>query len=83
MRQTAEVVNQMTSVERILQYTQLEKEGPFESEPGKKPPKEWPAKGQLEFKHLYLRYCLTDMPVLKNLNIVIKPGQKVTFTFFE
>lgn len=77
MRQTAEVVNQMTSVERVLQYTKLDKEGPFESELGKKPSKEWPTKGQIEFKHLYLRYCLTDMPVLKNLNLVIKPGQKV------
>lgn len=77
MRQTAEVVNQMTSVERVLQYTQLEKEGPFESDLGKKPPKEWPTKGQVEFKHVYLRYCLTDDPVLKNLNILIKPAQKV------
>lgn len=77
MRQTAEVVNQMTSVERVLQYTKLDKEGPFESDLGKKPPKEWPQKGRLELKHLYLRYCLTEMPVLKNLNVIIKPGQKV------
>lgn len=29
MRQTGEVVNQLTSVERVMQYTKLEKEGPF------------------------------------------------------
>ncbi|GLV41553.1 uncharacterized protein CBL_06782 [Carabus blaptoides fortunei] len=77
MKQTAEVVNQMTSVERVLQYTQLEKEGPFESDLGKKPPKEWPSQGLLEFKQVYLRHSPTDMPVLKNLSFRIKPGQKV------
>lgn len=77
MKQAAEVVNQMTSVERVLQYTQLEKEGPFESDLGKKPPKEWPSHGLLEFKQVYLRYSPSDMPVLKNLTFKIKPGQKV------
>lgn len=35
IRQTAEVVNQMTSVERVLQYNDIEKEPPFESQGGK------------------------------------------------
>lgn len=35
IRQTAEVVSQMTSVERVLEYTKLEKEGPQETDPGK------------------------------------------------
>lgn len=39
MRQTAEMVAQMTSVERMFQFTQLEQEGPFKSEPGQKPRK--------------------------------------------
>lgn len=34
MRQTAEVVNQLTSVERVMTYTNLEQEGPFESPKG-------------------------------------------------
>lgn len=43
----------------------------------KKPPKEWPDKGQIEFNKLSLRYK-TDTPfVLKNLNIEIKPMEKV------
>lgn len=35
MRQTAEVINQLTSVERVLQYGALETEGPFETPKGK------------------------------------------------
>lgn len=34
MRQTAEVVNQFTSVERVMTYTRLEQEGPFENPKG-------------------------------------------------
>lgn len=34
MRQTGEVVNQLTSVERVMQYTKLDKEGPFDTPKG-------------------------------------------------
>lgn len=37
VRQIAEVVNQLTSVERVLQYTTIEKEGPFETPKGNFP----------------------------------------------
>lgn len=43
----------------------------------KKPPKEWPDKGQITFNSFYLRYG-TDTPyVLNNLNINIEPTEKV------
>ncbi|CAK9794749.1 ATP-binding cassette sub-family C member 4 [Anthophora plagiata] len=77
MRQTAETIAQMTSVERILQFTQLDKEGPFESEPNKKPSAQWPSKGEITFDHLYLRYEDSALPVLKDLCFTIKPGEKV------
>lgn len=77
VRQSAEVASQMTSVERVLQYTKLEKEGPFESLPANKPDRDWPQKGAILFEKVYLRYVATEAPVLKNLNIRIRAGEKV------
>lgn len=77
VRQTAEVASNMISVERVMQYTKLDKEGPFETLPANKPPRDWPTAGQLVFKNLYLRYTPDDPPVLKNLNFEIKAGEKV------
>lgn len=77
MRQTAEMMAQMTSVERMLQFTELDSEGPFDSDPGQKPNKDWPDKGKVEFKEVYLRYTDEEEPILKNLNFVVEPGMKV------
>ncbi|KAI4466024.1 atp-binding cassette sub-family c [Holotrichia oblita] len=77
MTQIAEVVNQMTSVERILQYTILEQEGPFDTPKENQPSSDWPIKGNIEFKSVYLRYDLKNEPILKNLNINIKSGEKI------
>ncbi|XP_050309650.1 ATP-binding cassette sub-family C member 4-like isoform X2 [Anthonomus grandis grandis] len=77
MRQTAEVVNQLTSVERVLQYTKLEKEGPFHTPKGKLPVLPWPSLGKIEFRNLKLFYALEEAPVLKNLNMLIRSGEKV------
>lgn len=77
MRQTTEVANNMTSVERVLQYTKLDKEGPFESTPAQKPHRDWPMKGEVKLKNLYLQYSTSDPPVLKNLNLEIPAGFKV------
>lgn len=55
MRQSTELENQMTSVERVLEYSNLESEPPLESEPSKKPPPSWPEDGKVEFKAVYLK----------------------------
>lgn len=77
VRQSAEVATQMTSVERVLQYTKLDKEGPFESLPAQKTHRDWPQKGAIIFKNVYLRYASDIPPVLKNLCITINPGEMV------
>ncbi|XP_014472274.1 PREDICTED: multidrug resistance-associated protein 4-like isoform X2 [Dinoponera quadriceps] len=77
LRQMAEMITQMTSVERILQFTELEKEGPFESNPADKPSSNWPSKGEIKFDRVYLRYSESNSSVLKSLSFVIEPGMKV------
>lgn len=43
----------------------------------KKPTEEWPNEGKIIFKHFYLRYDPNTPYVLKDLNIVIQPTEKV------
>ncbi|XP_034175482.2 putative multidrug resistance-associated protein lethal(2)03659 isoform X2 [Osmia lignaria lignaria] len=77
MRQSTELENQMTSVERVLEYSNVESEPPLESTPDKKPQDTWPEEGKIEFKKVALRYDPAEAPVLKNLNFVIYPQEKV------
>jgi len=92
MRQSAEVQNQMMAVERVFEYVQLPAEpnlkdrGTFLSKKEKQNlvlpaevPKTWPDKACIKFKNVYMRYADDEQPVLKNLNIVIYPGEKVSF----
>ncbi|XP_046426197.1 ATP-binding cassette sub-family C member 4-like isoform X1 [Neodiprion fabricii] len=76
VRQSTEVISQMTSVERVLQYTNdLPKEGPFTS--NNTPASTWPLKGGLILNNVSMRYVEDKPPVLKNLNLTIKPGWKI------
>ncbi|XP_071557607.1 probable multidrug resistance-associated protein lethal(2)03659 [Temnothorax nylanderi] len=77
MRQSAELENQMTSVERILEYSKVDSEPPLESAPDKKPKSEWPQEGKIQFKSVFLRYAPLEPPVLKNLNFVVFPREKI------
>ena len=77
MVQTAELENQMTSVERILEYTKVPQEPHLESEEDKKPPVEWPTEGCVEFKNVCLRYSLGGEMILKNLSFVVRPKEKI------
>uniref|UniRef100_A0A0U9HZ93 Putative ABCC protein n=1 Tax=Chrysomela populi TaxID=154003 RepID=A0A0U9HZ93_CHRPP len=76
VRQTTEVSSNMTSVERVMQYTKVEKEEELNPEATEKP-KNWPSAGKIAFKNTYLRYAPEDPPALKSLNIVIQPGEKI------
>lgn len=77
MRQSAELENQMTSVERILEYTKIDEEPSLESSPDSKPPPQWPEKGEISFVDLYLRYTPEDDPVLRSLNFKINSREKI------
>ncbi|XP_060517596.1 ATP-binding cassette sub-family C member 4-like [Cylas formicarius] len=77
VRQSAEVASNMTSVERVLQYTKLDEEGPWDPMPSDRPPIGWPQQGSLLFRHAFLRYASEAPPALRNLNIQIESGQKI------
>lgn len=81
LRQTAELENQMTSVERVLEYTNVEKEPPFESKTEKKPPGAWPAKGTISFEKVVLRYDPVGKPVLHGITFHINPQEKVSLSY--
>lgn len=77
MRQTAELENQMTSVERIVEYAELQSEPPLESDEKNAPPEDWPWAGNLAFKSLSLRYVENGSRTLRDLTFNIEAKEKV------
>lgn len=75
MRQWSELENHMTSVERVMEYTEVK------SEPIRQQllnvPKTWPEFGKIIFQNVSMRYSLDSPYVLKNLNFTIYPGEKI------
>ncbi|KAF8896247.1 ABC transporter [Infundibulicybe gibba] len=77
VRQSAEVENNMNSVERIVHYaTEIEQEAPHDL-PDNKPPSSWPADGQLELRDIVLNYRPELPPVLKGISMTVKAGEKI------
>ena len=70
-RQSADVENQMVSVERILEYSQLQIED-FESGDS-----EVKVGAPIEFSNVSVTY--NDMEVLKNVSFTVQKGEKVSF----
>uniref|UniRef100_T1IZ28 ABC transmembrane type-1 domain-containing protein n=1 Tax=Strigamia maritima TaxID=126957 RepID=T1IZ28_STRMM len=77
VRQSAEVESQMISVERLIEYTKLEPEAALESSANKKPPSDWPNRGEITFKHVSVQYNDNANPVLSDLSFLIKSGEKI------
>ena len=76
VRQSAEFESQMTSVERIVEYQDLDQEKPAEIKETK-PDEKWPSSGQVQFDNMSLTYAGAEKPVLKNINCTIKGGEKI------
>lgn len=78
MRQTAELENQMTSVERVVEYAEVEPEPPLETmDEKKKPAADWPNEGAIKFEYFSLRYSPGGDLVLKDLQLAIEPKEKI------
>ncbi|XP_026808487.1 probable multidrug resistance-associated protein lethal(2)03659 isoform X2 [Rhopalosiphum maidis] len=77
VRLSAELENQMTSVERVLEYTNVPQEPALESVPNKKPPEGWPNKGKIIFNKLCMRYNSDSPFILKNISVEIEATEKI------
>ncbi|XP_027198223.2 ATP-binding cassette sub-family C member 4-like [Dermatophagoides pteronyssinus] len=75
IRATIEAEKRMISVERILEYTDLESEAPLKS--NYKFPSIWPENGRIIFDHVYLYYNHSAKPVLKDVCFEIHGGEKI------
>uniref|UniRef100_A0AAQ5YJ43 Cystic fibrosis transmembrane conductance regulator n=1 Tax=Amphiprion ocellaris TaxID=80972 RepID=A0AAQ5YJ43_AMPOC len=75
VRQSAEVENMMTSVERAVEYTELESEAPWETQ--KHPPPNWPSKGLVTFDQVSFSYSPDGPTVLHNMSATFRPKEKV------
>ncbi|CAJ1079463.1 multidrug resistance-associated protein 4 [Xyrichtys novacula] len=75
VRQSAEIENMMTSVERVVEYAELESEAPWETD--KQPPPDWPTTGSVTFDRVNFSYSASAPLVLKNLTVVFRPREKV------
>lgn len=76
LRQTAELENQMTSVERVLEYSRLDEEKDT-IKPAMEISQNWPQKGSVEFRSITLRYAPHAEPVLKRLSFEIKAKERI------
>ncbi|KAL7034207.1 hypothetical protein ACKWTF_007899 [Chironomus riparius] len=74
IRQSAEVMNQMMAVERILEYRELE---PEQKEVKKVADKSWPQEGKIEFRNVVYSYAKEMEPALKGLTFTVNPGDKI------
>ncbi|KAK3718773.1 hypothetical protein QZH41_014043 [Actinostola sp. cb2023] len=75
IKKSTEVENMMTAVERIEEYCEIEPEAPNETDV--KPPKGWPDKGEIVITNLSYSYHKSRPPVLRDINLTIKPAEKI------
>lgn len=75
IRHSVEVTNQLMSVERVLEYSDLE----AELQP-KKPievSQTWPMYGHIEFKNVTYKYLSEGEPVLQRISFSVQPCEKI------
>jgi ATP-binding cassette subfamily C (CFTR/MRP) protein 1 len=73
---TADLENNVVSVERIKEYSEVEQEAPWSVEPKSYTP-EWPEEGKVKFDTYSTRYREGLDLVIKQVSCDIKPAEKV------
>jgi ABC-type multidrug transport system fused ATPase/permease subunit len=77
VRELATVENNMNAVERIHHYgMKLDQEAAYNI-PETAPPDNWPEHGAIKFKNVTMSYRPSLPPVLKNISLDIKKGEKI------
>ncbi|KZT52688.1 glycoside hydrolase family 43 protein [Calocera cornea HHB12733] len=76
VRSATEIETNAVSIERLEQYASLEPEAPYEL-PDKTPEPSWPKEGHVQFAHYSTRYRKDGNLVLKDVELDIKPGEKI------
>ncbi|CAR30008.1 ZYRO0G22176p [Zygosaccharomyces rouxii] len=76
VRMTTMIETNIISVERIYEYCQLPSEAPAIIE-SSRPEKSWPSMGEIIFKDYSTKYRPELDPVLKKINLSIKPREKI------
>uniref|UniRef100_A0A3B4ZCP5 ABC transporter domain-containing protein n=1 Tax=Seriola lalandi dorsalis TaxID=1841481 RepID=A0A3B4ZCP5_SERLL len=66
---------QMTSVERVVEYTELKSEAPWETQ--NRPPADWPSRGLVTFSRVNLSYSEDGPPVLRDISATFQAHEKV------
>ena len=75
IRMASEVENLMTSVERVMTYTEIEPEPGYSTESN--PSGSWPSVGSLEVRDLSLVYFEGGPCVLKDISFCVRSKEKV------
>ena len=68
--------NTFNSVERVLEYIDVDEEAPLAVEDGAPPPS-WPQRGEVTFDAVQLKYRPDLPPVLKGVSFTLGAGEKV------
>lgn len=76
IRLWAEIESKSVALERLIEYFHLTPEAPMEIEETK-PAAEWPQEGSITFKNYSTKYRENLDPVLRGIDFVIKPQEKV------
>jgi len=77
IRQSAEIVNQMVCVERVLGYGKIEPEAPLELASDKDLDKSWPHKGAIDVKDVAVRYRPSLPFALNGASFSVPSGSRV------
>ncbi|KAI9345604.1 P-loop containing nucleoside triphosphate hydrolase protein [Obelidium mucronatum] len=76
VRMHAEMEMALDSVERVVEYSEVEQEPPRVN-PNYRPPGNWPEQGNVKVTNLSIKYAADQPCVLKSLNFYVKAGEKV------